>query len=55
MKKIVQWDKKNKKLKDFEFIFMTELVERKKAFTDHNKKIASWNLAKVKKYGFNEG
>jgi hypothetical protein len=55
IKKIVQWDKKNKKLKDFEFIFMTELVEGKKTFTDHNKKIASWNLAKVKKYGFNEG
>jgi hypothetical protein len=55
LKKIVQWYKKNKKLKDFEFIFMTELVEGKKSFTDHNKKIASWNLAKVKKYGFNEG
>ena len=47
IKKIVQWDKKNKKLKDFEFIFMTELIEGKKTFTDHNKKIASWNLAKV--------
>lgn len=54
VKKIVQWDKKNKKLKGFEFTFMTELVEGKKSFTDHNKKIASWNLAKVKKYGFNE-
>lgn len=55
VKKIVQWDKRNKRLKDFEFIFMTELVEGKKSFTDQNKKIASWNLAKVKKYGFKEG
>lgn len=55
VKKIVHWDKKNKKLKGFEFIFMTELFEEKKSFTDHNKKIASWNLAKVKKYGFKEG
>lgn len=55
LKKIIQWDKKKKKLKDFEFIFMKELAEGKKPFTDHNKKIAYWNLAKVKKHGFNEG
>jgi len=52
LKQIVQWDKKNKKLKDFEFIFMKELAEGKKPLSEHNLKIALWNLGKVKKYGF---
>ncbi|MEO6547711.1 MAG: AIPR family protein [Ferruginibacter sp.] len=55
VKKIIQWDKKNKRLKAFEYIFMTELLGGEKSFTEQNKKIASMNLAKVKKYGFNEG
>lgn len=52
IKKIVLWDRKNKKLKDFEYIFMRELADGEKPLTAHNKKIASFNLTKVKKYGF---
>jgi len=51
---IVQWDKKNRKLKDFEFKFMLELSEGRKPLTDRNKFIAGLNLQKVKKYGFTE-
>lgn len=54
IQKIVAWDRKNKKLKSIEFLFMSELLEGKKSLTSHNKKIAFWNLTKVKKYGFNE-
>lgn len=52
VKKIVAWDKKNKKLKNYEFIFMLELATEKKSLTDHNAKIAGWNYAKVLKFGF---
>lgn len=52
IKKIVLWDRKNKKLKDFEYIFMRELADGEKPLTAHNIKIASFNLTKVKKYGF---
>jgi len=51
---IVQWDKKNRKLKDFEYKFMLELSEGRKPLTDRNKFIAGLNLQKLKKYGFIE-
>jgi hypothetical protein len=54
IKKIVKWDKKNKVLKGFEYNFMLELAEGKKAFTERNKFIAGMNLNKVRKYGFEE-
>lgn len=54
IKAIVKWDKRNKRLKDFEYRFMADLAEGNKPCTEHNKKIASWNLSKVKKYGFEE-
>lgn len=54
IRKIVQWDRKNKRLKDFEYKFMADLVDGKKTLTDRNKFIAGMNLKKVKKYGFDE-
>lgn len=54
VRKIVQWDRKNKRLKDFEYKFMADLAEGKKTLTDRNKFIAGLNLKKVKKYGFDE-
>lgn len=53
VKKIVQWDKKNKRLKDIEFKFMADLAEGKRELTGKNLFIAGLNLKKVKKYGFN--
>lgn len=52
--KIVQWDKKCRKLKDFEYKFMENLAEGKKPLTERSKFIAGLNLAKAKKYGFQE-
>ena len=49
---IVKWDKKNKRLKPFEYRFMSDLVNGKKSLTERNKFIAGLNLKKVKKYGF---
>lgn len=54
VKKIVLWDKKNKKLKIFEYRFMADLAEGKKILTDRNKFIAGLNLNKVKKHGFED-
>jgi hypothetical protein len=52
--RIVQWDKKNRKLKDFEYKFMSELSEGRKPLTARNKFIARLNLQKVRKWGFPE-
>lgn len=54
IKKLVTWDKRNKRLKDFEYIFMRDLSQGNKPLTPRNKKIALMNLNKVKKYGFSE-
>jgi hypothetical protein len=50
--RIVSWDKKNKRLRDFEFRFMLDLTEGKKELTERNKFIANLNLEKVKKFGY---
>jgi len=52
IQKIVQWDKKNKKLRDFEFKFMLELAEGRKELTERNKLIVKLNLNKVMAHGF---
>lgn len=54
VKKIVQWDRKNKRLEGYQYMFMAELAEGKKSWSEHHKKIAILNLKKVKKYGFKE-
>ncbi len=52
IKEIVKWDRKNKRLKDYEYRFMADLAEGKKALTERNLFIADLNLKKLKKYGF---
>jgi hypothetical protein len=52
--KIVQWDKKYKKLRVSDFVFMSELAKGNKPLTDRNKSFALSNLAKIKKLGFAE-
>ena len=54
VKEIVQWDKRNKRLKPYEYRFMSELAEGKKSMTSRNLFIAGLNLKKVKKYGFRD-
>ena len=55
IKELVVWDKKNKKLKGFEYMHLLDLLEGRKTLNDHNKKIAGWHLDKAKKYGFKAG
>jgi hypothetical protein len=52
IQEIVKWDKRNKRLKDFEYRFMADLAEGKKSLSERNISIAGLNLEKVKKYGF---
>jgi len=52
IKEIVKWDRKNKRLKDFEYKFMFKLAEGTTPLTDRNLFIAGLNLKKVKKHGF---
>lgn len=51
--KIVQWDKKNKRLDAYKYKFMIDLLEGKKDLTDRNKFLARLNLKTVEKFGFN--
>jgi len=50
---IVQWDKSNRVLRDFEYKFMLDLSEGRKELTLRNKFIANLNLEKIKRRGFN--
>lgn len=50
--KLVEWDKKNRKLKDYQFLFLMELVNGKKTLTDRNKSLVNLNILTAKRYGF---
>ncbi|WP_372756819.1 AIPR family protein [Mariniflexile sp.] len=52
IEKIVQWDKRNKRLSDYKYCFMNDLVQGKKELNQRNKYLASLNLKTVQKYGF---
>jgi hypothetical protein len=52
---VVKWDKKNKKLRDFEYRFMADIAEGKKGLTERNTAIALKNYEKVIRLGFRLG
>lgn len=52
IKEIVEWDFKEKKLKDYEYIFMRDLATGRKEMNDRNIYIAGLNYKKILKYGF---
>lgn len=52
IEKIVQWDKRNKRLDVHKYRFMLDLLEGKKTLTDKNKFLVRLNLKTVEKYGF---
>jgi hypothetical protein len=54
IQKLVQWDKKNKKLRNGEFTFLLELSRGNKPLNERNKSIALSNLSKAKRLGFKE-
>jgi hypothetical protein len=54
IKKIVDWDRKNMRLKDHHFRFMWDVAEGKHPLNDRTMKFALMNLKTLKKYGFNE-
>lgn len=52
IERIVQWDKKNKRLDAYKYRFMADLLEGKKQLTDRNKFLVRLNLKTVEKFGF---
>lgn len=52
IERIVQWDKKNKRLDAYKYRFMVDLLEGKKTLTDRNIFLARLNLKTAEKYGF---
>ena len=49
---LVSWDKKAKRLKDFEYRFMADLANGIQPLTQRNLQKASWNVQKAKRFGF---
>lgn len=52
IERIVHWDKKNKKLDVYKYMFMVDILEGRKSLTERNKYLANLNLKTVEKYGF---
>jgi hypothetical protein len=52
IERIVQWDKRNKRLDVYKYRFMVDLLDGKKELTDRNKFLVTLNLKTVEKYGF---
>lgn len=52
IKKMVDWDRKNKKLKDYQFTLMWNVVQGKEILTDQKKKYCLMNFHAILKYGF---
>lgn len=52
IERIVQWDKRNKRLDAYKYRFMVDLLEGKMALTDKNKFLVRLNFKTAKKYGF---
>jgi hypothetical protein len=54
VKKIVEWDRRNKRLDDYQFKFMADLATGSKTWSDYHRKLAIQNLKRVQRYGFKE-
>jgi hypothetical protein len=52
VERIVQWDKKNKRLDVYKYQFLVDILEGRKSLTDRNKFLVSLNLKTVEKFGF---
>ncbi len=52
LRKLVDWDKKNKRLQVYEFKLMNEILKGEKELTDRNIFFASKNIEKAKKWGY---
>jgi len=52
IERIVQWDKRNKRLDAYKYRFMVDLLDGKMTLTDRNKFLARLNLKTVEKHGF---
>jgi hypothetical protein len=54
IKKMVEWDKKNKRLKDHHFKFMLEIVKGNAQLNDRAKKYAAMNYKTLLRFGFKD-
>lgn len=52
IKRMVEWDKKNKRLKDHHFKYMLDIAMGTSPLTEQGKKYALMNLTSLKKFGF---
>jgi hypothetical protein len=52
VRKMVEWDRKNKRLKDHHYKYMFDVVSGKLPFGEEAKKYAAMNLQMLRKFGF---
>lgn len=54
IERIMQWDRKHRKLEAYKYKFMTDILEGKKSLNDRNKFLVRLNLKTAEKFGFNK-
>ena len=52
IKKMVAWERKNKKLKDYQFKMMWNIVEEKEVLTENKKRYCLFDFQFISKYAF---
>lgn len=52
IKRMVDWDKRRRILKDWQWIVMNEVVQGKRSLTDQMKRTFYTNLERLKRRGF---
>ena len=52
IERIVRWDKKNKRLSDYKFVFLKNILDGKQQLNERNKALVRINLKTAEKYGF---
>jgi hypothetical protein len=52
IERIVQWDKRNKRLDAYKYRFLVDLLEKRKPLTERNKYLVQLNLKTIQRFGF---
>lgn len=53
VQRLIQWDRKNRRLDSYKYVFLTEISDGKKTLTDKNKQLVRYSLKTAEKWGFN--
>jgi hypothetical protein len=52
VQRLIQWDRKNRRLDSYKYVFLKEILDGKKTLTDKNKQLVRYSLKTAEKWGF---